>query len=190
MNDDTGGGRPPRAGAVRAGPVRGAARAGALAAALSGLALLAAACSGAGPTAATGSASAQTPYQQALAYAQCMRTHGEPSFPDPTSQGLITFGPVDIHSPRYLSANKACAHLIPSQPLTAAQRREHVSQALKFSACMRSHGIANFPDPIVTRGGAAVGLRLSGIDQGSPQFQSAQHACRQFEPGLGGGVAP
>jgi hypothetical protein len=75
-----------------------------------------------------------------LAYTQCMGTHGKPGFPDPTSQGQITYGPVDIHSPQYLSASKTCEHLLGSQPLTAAQKREHLSQALKFSECMRSHG--------------------------------------------------
>jgi hypothetical protein len=34
-----------------------------------------------------------------------------------------------------------------------------------------------------------VGFRVSGIDLSSPQFQSAQQACRKFEPGLGGGGA-
>jgi hypothetical protein len=165
----------------------GLARAAVLAAALCGIAVLAAACGGGGPAAGAGSASGQTPYQQSLAYAQCMRTHGEPDFPDPTSQGAITFGPVDIHSPQYLSANKTCEHLLGSQALTAAQNREHVSQALKYSACMRAHGITNFPDPMVNNGGKAVGFRMSGIDQSSPQFQSAQQACRKFAPGLAGG---
>lgn len=164
----------------------GAARAAVLATALPGIALLAAACgSGGSPTAGPGTN--QTAYQQALAYAQCMRNHGEPGFPDPTSQGAITYGPIDIHSPQYLSANKTCEHLLGSQPMTAAQKREHVSQALKYSACMRAHGMPNFPDPIIVQGGKAVGFRMSGIDQSSPQFQSAQQACRKYAPGLGGG---
>ena len=147
-----------------------------LAAALAGIAVLAAACGGGSP-AGTGSGSGQTPYQQALAYAQCVRVHGDPGFPDPNSQGLFPH-------PADQSASRACGHLLPSQPLTAAQKQEHVRQALQFAACMRSHGYPNFPDPIVRNGGAAVGLGFGGIDQSSPQFQAAVQACRKFEPGL------
>ena len=162
-------------------------RAGAsiLAAALAGIAVLAAACGG-GPAAVAGPGAGQTPYQQALAYARCMRAHGDPQFPDPNSQGLFPHPA----GPQYQSASKACGHLLPSQPLTAAQKQEHVRQALKFSACMRSHGFPGFPDPMIVQGGTAVGLNPPrGIDQNSPQFQAAVLACRKFEPGMAGLIA-
>lgn len=135
--------------------------------------------------------SGQTPYQQALAYAQCLRSHGVPNFPDPTSQGLITYGPVDIHSAQYLSANKICQHLLPSGPsLTTSQKHQDVRQALKFATCIRSHGVPDFADPVISGSGAAVGFRVPRADRNSPQFQAAVHACRIFEPKLavGGGT--
>src|SRR5579859_4251373 len=58
-------------------------RSGGLAGGLAAIALLATACGGAGSTA----LAATTAYQKALAYAQCMRAHGEPSYPDPTANG-------------------------------------------------------------------------------------------------------
>jgi hypothetical protein len=153
--------------------------AGILATAMAGIAVLTAACGGGSPAGA-GSGSGQTPYQQALAYAQCMRSHGDPGFPDPNGQGLF------LHpaGPQYRSASTACGHLLPSQPLTAAQKQQHVSQALKFSACMRSHGFPDFPNPMVANGGAAVGFGFAGIDKSSPQFHIAAQACRRFEPAL------
>lgn len=159
-------------------------QAGILAAALAGIAVLAAACGGGSP-AGTGPGSGQTPYQQALAYARCMRAHGDPGFPDPNSQGLF------LHpaGPQYQPASRACGHLLPSERLAAAQKQEHVSQALKFAACIRSHGVPGFSDPIITQGGTTVGFRLSGIDRNSPQFQAAWHACREFEPGMAAPMA-
>ena len=158
---------------------------GILATALAGIAVLAAACGG-GPPAGAGSGTGQTPYLQALAYARCMRAHGDPGFPDPDSQGLFP----DPAGPQYQSASRACGHLLPSQPLTAAQKQEHVRQALKFTACMRSHGVPSFPDPIIVQGGTAVGLEPPrGIDRNSPQFQAAVRACREFEPGMAGLLA-
>jgi hypothetical protein len=150
--------------------------AGMLAAVLAGIAVLAAACGG-GSAAGAGSGTGQTPYQQALAYAHCVRAHGDPGFPDPNSQGLFPH-------PADQLAGRACGHLLPSQPLTAAQKQQHVRQALQFAACMRSHGYPSFPDPIVRNGGAAVGTDLAGIDQSSPQFHGAVQACRKFEPEL------
>lgn len=54
---------------------------------------------------------------------------------------------------------------------------------LKFSVCMRAHGVSNFPDP--SSGG---GIRLnpgSGVDPQSPAFQAAQTSCKRFLPGGG-----
>jgi hypothetical protein len=44
---------------------------------------------------------------------------------------------------------------------------------------MRSHGVANFPDPV--DGGFPV--RTSGINTGSPAFRTAQNACAKLQPG-------
>jgi hypothetical protein len=169
---------------ISGGRARRRAGAGILAAALAGITVLTAACGGGSPAGA-GSESGQTPYQQAVAYARCMRAHGDPGFPDPNSQGLFPHPA----GPQYQSATRACGHLLPSQPLTAAQRQGHVSRALQFSACMRSHGIPGFPDPTTAQGGTAVGFRLGNIDRNSPQFQAAAHSCRAFEPGMAGLMA-
>ena len=74
MNDKTGGRRGPRRAAVLA--------------VVAAVAVLATACGGAclrssGGSASTGSAT----YRADLAYAQCMRTHGVPNFPDPNPSG-------------------------------------------------------------------------------------------------------
>lgn len=159
-------------------------REGILSAALAGIAVLAAAC-GAGPAGGPAPGSGQAPYRQALAYARCMRAHGDPGFADPNSQGLFPHPA----GPQYRSATTACGHLLLSQPLTAAQKQEHVSQALKFSACIRSHGIRGFPDPTVADGGAAIGLGPGRIDRSSPQFLGAVRACRELEPGMAGALA-
>jgi hypothetical protein len=53
---------------------------------------------------------------------------------------------------------------------------------------MRSHGVPNFPDP-----GAGGGIQInssSGINPGSPAFQSAQRTCRHLLPNGGPGRGP
>jgi hypothetical protein len=58
------------------------------------------------------------------------------------------------------------------------------SQAVKFSACMRSHGITNFPDPSSAGGGINIQLN-AGINPSSPGFEAAQSACSKLLPGGG-----
>jgi hypothetical protein len=54
--------------------------------------------------------------QKALAFTQCMRTHGEPTFPDPRAiNGGISFslGGVDPSSTQFQRAQQACRKLAP-----------------------------------------------------------------------------
>src|SRR5262245_6834211 len=51
------------------------------------------------------------------------------------------------------------------------------SGPLAYSACMRNHGVANFPDP-----GSDGRIHAAGIDKGSPSFQAAYRACRALDP--------
>jgi hypothetical protein len=159
-------------------------RAAVLAAALATTALLATACGRGGSSGATGASADQTAYQKAIAYAQCMRSHREVGFPDPDSQGDFDIpASIDAGSPQYLAANRACAHLDPVAPLTAPQQRQLTVDALRFAACIRTHGIPNFPDPVVT----AHGMKINGIGPApsAPQLAAAQQACRKFLPGGG-----
>jgi hypothetical protein len=54
---------------------------------------------------------------------------------------------------------------------------------VKYSDCMRSHGVPNFPDP--SPSGQVPGAGNSAINEQSPGFQSAASACAQLQPGAG-----
>jgi hypothetical protein len=133
----------------------------------------------------------QQMYQDTLAYAGCMRSHGDPSFPDPelvnnAHEHGITMGQgVDQSSPQYVSANKTCKHLLPNNGNgpTQGQLEQMMAQALKYSDCMRSHGLPNFPDPTESSGGISMRIGGPGLDPNSPQFQTAQKECRSLAPG-------
>jgi hypothetical protein len=60
-----------------------------------------------------------------VAFAQCLRTHGFPRFPDPNAQGdlslqTISAAGIDIHTPALLTAGKACTSVTHGQ-ITPAQ---------------------------------------------------------------------
>jgi hypothetical protein len=87
---------------------------------------------------------------------------------------------VPVNAPAFQSAMQTCRQKLPNggRP-SAAQVAAQKSKALQFSACMRSHGVPNFPDPVFQSNGGGVGIRIggAGVDPSSPAFQSAQHHC-------------
>ena len=130
-------------------------------------------------------------YQRELAYAQCMRAHGDPGFPDPQARRAFIS---TIANPVRLPRPGACrpTSVLDAMPPGQAQGRpaagEFTSQARGFCAllCMRAHGITNFqysaPQP-----GHVGALGAPGADVNSPRFQAAQRACRKLKPAFGGG---
>jgi hypothetical protein len=154
--------------------------------AMAGVAVLAAACgSGSSSSSAAGGS---TTYQKALAYSQCMRSHGVLDFPDPDSQGHFNVpgsGQPGVSSAAAkqaaLSAQNACRHLLPNGgQVTPAQRQQVLNQMLRYAQCMRAHGLPKFPDPANSGGQAGFSLSAlsaAGIDTNSPQYRSARQTC-------------
>ena len=169
----------------RTGPRRAA---GLLTASLAGTALLAAACGSGSPAAGTSAT-----YRKSVAFAQCVRSHGDPGFPDPDSRGMFDVSQIDLNSTLVQAAIKPCQKLLPpaAVQLPPSQQRALTMQALKFTACMRAHGYPNFPDPVIRHGSVQyqVGPPM-GIDPHSPQFQSAQQLCQKLDPLPGSGSGP
>ena len=56
--------------------------------------------------------------------------------------------------------------------------------AYKYSACMRDHGVSDFPDPVVTQsnGGTSVAIHVPAGAGTSPQWGAAQKACAGILP--------
>jgi hypothetical protein len=68
--------------------------------------------------------------------------------------------------------------------------RPPVQRLVAYSACMRAHGIRDFPDP--SSQGNLVIAPNDNINPASPQYERAQKACRRLSPeGSGGnGMTP
>jgi hypothetical protein len=60
--------------------------------------------------------------------------------------------------------------------------------AIRFSDCMRSHGVPNFPEPTAVPGGVRIAIEAGkGVNPQSAQFAHAQASCRKFAPEAGNG---
>jgi hypothetical protein len=137
----------------------------------------------------TGSGSNNSRYQAAMTFAACVRTHGVPNFPDPKSgsdgglqfqstPGHTEVNGVSVNGPAFQQAMQSCRSKLPNgghpPPLSGARK----AAMLKFSQCMRAHGISGFPDPTFGGGGAQLRINKStGINPASPAFKAAQKAC-------------
>jgi hypothetical protein len=179
---------------------RGPRRAIALAVAAAAAAILASACSSSAPP----PTSAPT-YAQVLAVAQCIRGHGVPNFPDPNTSGSYTLTPngsiegaggatggsISIGSSQVQAAYGDCRHLLPGGPSISQLEQEvqqeqqrraaELPELLKYSQCMRSHGVPNFPD----FGGSAQSPppgKSADINPNSSQFQAASTSCQYLLP--------
>jgi hypothetical protein len=173
------------------------------------LALLAAACSGSPSSAGSGGSpaageSATSP--SLVAYSHCMRSHGVPDFPDPTSSGQLPKTDAQllgVSNSQLQAARTACQHLIPTGG--SLQQREYqcmqnsdcppalvqqmLNADLKLARCMRSHGVPNFPDPTTDSNGPIFNISKAGISDAAShtsQFEAKLTECGR----LVGGNAP
>lgn len=164
-----------------------------------------AACGGSSPT--NTAASTASHRTEALKLAECMRTHGVPDFPDPTGSGgfgiqasanganasiNVNGHAVNVSGPAFRTAMNKCAQYQPHGPAISGAQLAQIKQgALRMAACMRTHGVPNFPDPKVTSGpgghGIAVQIGGPGAEPGSgrlktqsPAFTSAQKLCQKY----------
>lgn len=150
------------------------------------LAALAAACGGSPSS--SGSAGSANP--QLVAFSRCMRANGVPNFPDPSSSGKFPSAQqLGVSSSRYQAASSACRHLLPvgaNGQLSAAETQQLLTGMRRFSQCMRSHGVPDWPDPTTDSAGQPVfDITSHGItrsERHSPQVETTMTECRHLLP--------
>jgi hypothetical protein len=128
--------------------------------------------------------------EQAVKFAECMRSNGVPQFPDPDASGQLTIDAVvngsgiDPNGSAWNGALDACKDLQPSGFTGPAERSpEQQSQGLKFAQCIREHGVPDFPDP--TAGQPLVDtnrIPSSNTSRGMSILNAAMHACSDLSP--------
>jgi hypothetical protein len=116
-----------------------------------------------------------------VAFSACMRKHGVPNFPDPKAVGHgygLTIGAETANSPQFKNAEQVCKKLLANGGTpTAQEQAKQLQEALKYAACIRAHGMPDYPDPKVHDGGIEMGEAPD-----SPQFKIAQKACGRLAP--------
>ncbi len=65
----------------------------------------------------------------------------------------------------------------PAASIPPAQQAQLTRLGQQYTACMRSHGVTNFPNPSP---GGAFEFEMHGIDTRSSRFQAAVRACQDI----------
>jgi hypothetical protein len=123
-------------------------------AAIATVALITAGCGSKAPSEAgtassadTGGSKSAADQDKAVKFAECIRGHGVPHFPDPNAKGEFVFG-IDVSPAVWQKAVNACKDLQPPGALSGKRSPKQQSAALRFAECIRKNGVKDFPDPV------------------------------------------
>ena len=103
--------------------------------------------SGTSSLAGTGGTKNASDQDKAVKFAECIRSHRVPHFPDPDAKGDFVFG-IDVSPAVWNKATSACKDLQPPGALSGKRSPKQQSAALRFAQCVRDHGVKDFPDPV------------------------------------------
>jgi hypothetical protein len=119
-----------------------------------------------------------------------MRSHGVPTFPDPTTSPhsfKMALNPGARRSPAFASALSGCRHLLPADggsTQTPAHTHAQLVAALAFARCIRAHGFPSFPDPSSNGNITHQMVAQAGIDLHQPAVLRAADACAPVTHGF------
>jgi hypothetical protein len=115
-----------------------------------------------------------------------MRSHGVTNFPDDPAAQKQTLTTSSAQAPAVQSAERACAHLLPHAGVSQSPPRSHaeIAAILAFASCLRSHGVANFPDPNSSGRITHEMLANAGIDLHQPAIVQAADSCTSVTNGV------
>lgn len=120
-------------------------------------------------------------YEQALAYAECLRANGVPDYPDPQRNGnaIDDNGGRLLDSPAGEKALEACRAKMPQGRADAGGSLDS-AKVVDWTNCMRGK-LPKFPDPEVSGNSVTLKFRGTGITESA--FRPAQEACASRSPG-------
>jgi hypothetical protein len=130
--------------------------------------------------------------QQAVKFADCMRSNGVSQFPDPGASGKLTIdavangSSVDPSTPAFKQAISACKDLEPAGFMGSKRSSQQQQAALKFAQCIRQNGVKDFPDPIPNGPLVDTGRIPSAAEPGGMSIlRAAMQKCRDVASAAG-----
>lgn len=125
-----------------------------------------------------------------------MRSHGVQHYPDPNSSGgfdksQLTTRQLAVSASAIRAAGQACQPLLPSSGQSSqAQAQKMMSAMSKFARCVRSDGVANWPDPVAESDAGQPNTpgfprNMPEVNQNAPQVKAAIRKCQHLMADIG-----
>jgi hypothetical protein len=133
---------------------------------------------GSSGTAGTGATKNAGDQDKLVKFAECIREHGVPDFPDANAKGEFVFG-INVSPVVWGKAVDACKELQPPGSLSSKRTPKQQTASLRFARCIRENGVKDFPDP--ANGEPLVDTtRIPSSDRpgGMTILNAAMHTCR------------
>ncbi|WP_433366829.1 hypothetical protein ACQPZX_38495 [Actinoplanes sp. CA-142083] len=123
-------------------------------------------------------------FDQAMAYASCIRANGVPNFPDPLKEGngVKVQGGEYLSSPEGKKAAEACRDKDPQGNDDSDGGTIDTAKLADWMKCMRAK-LPKFPDAQTSGGTITITLQGTGIKSDSAEFQNARRSCESHAPG-------
>jgi hypothetical protein len=130
--------------------------------------------------------------EQAVKFAECMRSNGVREFPDPDASGTFTIETIangtsiDTNSAAFTRAITACKDLEPPGFTGGGRSPEQQQAALKFAQCIRDNGVKDFPDPAIDQPLVDTNrIPSTGTAGGMTILKAAMQKCGTFAAAAG-----
>jgi hypothetical protein len=123
-------------------------------------------------------------FQQALAYAKCIRANGVPAFPDPEKEGngVKVSGGELLATPEGKKAAEACRDKDPQGDDDSDGGTVDAEKLGAWLVCMRGK-LPKFPDAQTSGRTITITLTGTGLKSGSAEFENARRSCEPQFPG-------
>ncbi|WP_326658691.1 hypothetical protein [Streptomyces sp. NBC_00385] len=113
------------------------------------------------------------------AYYTCLKGEGIPL--ETTDGGALRVEKGKGNDAAILTAEKKCVGLLPSPSMVPASK-EDMARARELSACLREHGVKDYPDP-APNGDFPLSNELSYQMKTNPDYREARQICDPRQPG-------
>jgi hypothetical protein len=138
-----------------------------------------------------GTPSAATPADrdaQISRYRGCLTEHGVKLLDTPTAEGLPQVDK-EHTDPKVLGdAQEQCRQFVPSGGDATRPSSQDLEASRKYAACIRQHGVPDYPDPDPVSGEPGISDELGARLKADPAMATATRACAEFQPGGKGTV--
>jgi len=115
-------------------------------------------------------------------YADCMRQRGVTMLEDTTEEGMPQVDKRRTPVQKVEAALEKCKAFLPAGDATPRPLPADIEVRRRHAACVRSHGVAEYPDPDPQTGEPAIGDELARRLKNDARLQPALEACQGILP--------